>query len=614
MLLAIVVMAAAAGRFTALGWGLRHLPEPEEQMFVENVRQMLVAGDLDHRFYEYPALFFYILAPAVAAAEPAQGSAHLVRDGVAAGRTYLAARAVVAAFGVASCVLVFLLGRQLMDDRAALLAAALLAVSPFEIETAHTVRPDVVLETFVLLALLAFRRTGGRLRDDAVAGVALGAAAAVKFTGGLLVPVYLLSRWLSPGPRVQGTLVAGLVSMATWLVLTPYAVLKTRAFLGGTADQWNYHYRTGEVASHFTDIVGYYLAAHQRGLGVPAAVLVFVGLAATLPGPRRREWIPLVAWPVTLMGVLSTADMRYGRLCLSDSCVQALLAAAGALVLARWRPRPAAALGLVALAAPAVVSLKYLRDVGGIIPSDEAVAWIDAHVPPRATILCRLEWLGIDPRRFEVLRSNGFPHEDRLAAAHADFIVDGARDPLFGDLAPLYATERISTFNGDRLVVREVPAARRRRDRELPLEGVKVTGSSNSAEAAAVVDGRIDAAWSTEAPQAPGDWLQIDLTGPVWLGRVELMIGGKLHRAAQEVRLWVRDEAGGWHRVSHAHARPPVEEQPPKGRSQVLVFEPVRTAALRIEQTGRGKTRWSVAELRLGAADSGRKYDAATAE
>jgi len=599
VVLGILLLVAAAGRFTALGWGLRHVPEAEERLFVENVRLMLKAGDLDHRFYEYPGLFLYLLAPFVAAAEPPGGSMHPAQDDVAAAPAYLAARGVVAFFGVASVLLVFLLGKRLADERVGLIAAALLAVSPFEIETAHTVRPDVVLETFVLAALLAFTRLGPRLRDDVVAGLALGAAAAVKFTGGLLVPVYLLARALTPGPRIKGIVAAGLVSMATWIVLTPYAVIRPEKFLAGTADQLGYHYRTGEVGGHFFEFLGYYVQNHTRGLGIVAALLAAAGLVWTLLRPPRREWRPVAAWPVILLGVLCTADMRYGRLSLSLAGVAALLAARVIVdATGRW-PRATAALALLAVALPLRASILYIRDLRGPIPSDLTADWIHANVPPGAVILCRLDWLGIDRARYEVVMSTGFPDQDRLGARYVDYIVDGSRDPLFLDLPASFTTDRISTFNGDRLTVRKVPPDRRRIDRAVALDGARWTASSNVDQAPAVSDGRLDVAWSTGAPQAPGDWLQVELPAPIDVRRLDLMTGGRAHRAAQDLRLWTRDSEGLWHRWPFTHARPPVEHQPPKGRSQVLVFEPVRTWGLRVEQLGRGKTRWSVAEVRL---------------
>jgi 4-amino-4-deoxy-L-arabinose transferase-like glycosyltransferase len=168
-LLAIVVLAAAL-RLIGLTWGLRHPVHFDEQAFVENAQRMIDEGDLDHRFYYYPGFFFYLLCPVL----------RLFCDGSPPGpASYLAARGLVAAFGALNVALLYRLGEEMLGRRAGLLAALLLAVSPVAVETAHTVKPDVVLQTFVLLALLAFRRVGPSVRGDVVSGVALGLAGAV---------------------------------------------------------------------------------------------------------------------------------------------------------------------------------------------------------------------------------------------------------------------------------------------------------------------------------------------------------------------------------------------------------------------------------------------------
>src|SRR5439155_27353182 len=127
--------------------------------------------------------------------------------------TYLTGRTLVAAFGVAACALVDTLGRKAAGPRAGLLAALLLAVSPVAVETAHMVRPDVVLQAFTIVALLALLRVGSRLGGDALSGLALGLAAAVKFTAAFLVPSYLARRIVVAGPRVRGVLLAGAVAL-----------------------------------------------------------------------------------------------------------------------------------------------------------------------------------------------------------------------------------------------------------------------------------------------------------------------------------------------------------------------------------------------------------------
>ena len=136
-LLATLLLAAAL-RFAGLGWGLRQPPHPDEAVFLDNVALMIRSGDLDHRYYQYPGLFFYMLYPLV----------FLLPHDPPGPSTYLAARTLVAAFGVAACALVDTLGRKAAGPRAGLLAALLLAVSPVAVETAHMVRPAVVLQAF----------------------------------------------------------------------------------------------------------------------------------------------------------------------------------------------------------------------------------------------------------------------------------------------------------------------------------------------------------------------------------------------------------------------------------------------------------------------------------
>src|SRR5438132_2640981 len=231
LLVAILVLAAAL-RFAGLGWGLRHLPDLDERWFVENVGRMLATRDLDQRFYEYPGLFFYLLAPVLALLHP--------RD--SGPGAYLAARAVVAAFGVGSVGLTYLLGRRLSGPVAGLAAGLLVAVSPVEVFTAHMVRPDVALEAFVLLAFLAFSRLGPGWRADLLSGLALGAATAVKYTGVLLAPSYVAQRLSAPGFRVSRLALAAGAALVAFALCSPYTLLHFGEALRGAQTQISHHY------------------------------------------------------------------------------------------------------------------------------------------------------------------------------------------------------------------------------------------------------------------------------------------------------------------------------------------------------------------------------------
>jgi len=110
--LLVIVGLAAHLRYSGLAWGARHPMHTDEQVYVANVVSMLDAGDFDHRFYTYPALFYYLLAAGIAPLGP---------DGWHTSDAYVAARGVVATFGVLNvALLAFVVGRLLGEEAGAL--------------------------------------------------------------------------------------------------------------------------------------------------------------------------------------------------------------------------------------------------------------------------------------------------------------------------------------------------------------------------------------------------------------------------------------------------------------------------------------------------------------
>src|SRR6185503_13784422 len=145
----------------------------ERTIFVEPVLRMWRTGSLDPTVYTGYAGFFNHLAAVPVAIGLRLGG----EQGAAA-----AARGLVAAFGVLSVALVHGLARRPAGPAAGLLAAALLAVSPLEVRSAHYVTPDVLVGTAMLAALLVLARGQARGREsraEVVAGALLGAATAV---------------------------------------------------------------------------------------------------------------------------------------------------------------------------------------------------------------------------------------------------------------------------------------------------------------------------------------------------------------------------------------------------------------------------------------------------
>jgi len=573
-LLAILLLAAAL-RAVGLGWGLRHPPHPDEGVFLDNVALMLRAGDLDHRYYQYPGLFFYLLYPLVWLLP--------LGDDPPGPAAYLAARALVAAFGVAACALAYRLGREVASVRVGLLAALLLAVSPVAVETAHMVRPDVVLQAFTLAALLALLRVGPRLEGDLLSGAALGLAGAVKFTAVFLVPSYLCRRTIVPGPRLRGALAAGAAALGVFVLASPYAALHVGDFVAGARAQVGYHYQERGLAPiSYGRMVVFYLKVWPDALGVPAVLLCLAGL---LPALRNwRVWVPFLLLPA--LGVAF------------------VLAALGAEWLAGRRRWAFGLLAGLAAAVPLLGSLTYLR--GGASPStrDRALDAVEASAPWGSLVISSVERLGLDPSRLEVLELDGLGSGQRAQILEADFVVSADRDAptVLAGLEKVMEAEPVNPWNGPRLTVWRVPPSARPARRALRLEPGWLSASENAAELPQAVDGRDDTWWRTEGVQRPGDWLQLTLPVPARIDRIELDVDGIGRLGARELKLLASADGVGFTEAATRPGRPRLDDQRVEGKthSQVLLLTPpVAARAVRLVLTRPGAHRWGVAEMRV---------------
>lgn len=161
----------------------------------------------------------------------------------------------------------------------------------------------------------------------------------------------------------------------------------------------------------------------------------------------------------------------------------------------------------------------------------------------------------------------------------------------------------VADVGGYRLLVRLEPAAPPGQVARAAFG--RVTAEPAGDDPRAATDGRVESRWSTRTPQAPGQWLQVELDAPVEVGGLELDLGGAAFEYPRGVAVQV-SRGAGWEDVgatvrwvgplvwTGTHVlRAGVERV-------VVSFPRARVRALRVVQTGRDAFHpWSVAELRL---------------
>lgn len=601
LLLGAILVAAALLRLLHAGQGLRHTPHEDERYFVENVARMLATGSLDHGFYEYPGLLFYLLAPALALAGTGQPPGP---------RAYLAARLFIALAGVLAVALAGRFGRRLAGPAAGLWAAAFLAFSPVHVEAAHMLRPDVVLDALMVLFFLALLRLQeeGTPRADLRAGAALGLAVGLKFSAGLGAACLLAARFLAPGRRWRGLALAGLAGALVFALVSPYALVNAASFAQGVFTQLAYHYQPRPATPDpLLQRLLAYPSVWPKALGWPGALLALAGLALA-----RREWrrfLPFVLLPPLTALVFSTTDYFYNRFMIPSLSVLAVLAGLALQAAGERRPRAALAAGLLALALPATASWRYLEAIGRPSTRDRVADWAARQLPGPARILTDVPQLDFDPR-FELARPRFFDAGARLQAGESDLVVARPEDlPLFPGLAPVAEIDTRSPYEGPRLLLlqpaRPVWSA-------LPLAGARLSASASPERVEALRDGDLSTFWSVAAQRGQREWLELRFEAPRLLGRVELKLGDRPRDAGRGLRLLLSSDGRAFEPVRAWPGRPPTREQVPDlaPPSEVLLIEPRPALALRIERRG-GERRWSVAELELSAPGPGVSGEAA---
>jgi Dolichyl-phosphate-mannose-protein mannosyltransferase len=595
----LVLLLGGVLRFAHLDHGLRHVPHTDENYFVEPAARMRASGSLDPGWHQYPGLMFYALLPLVAPAEGHEAPGP---------EAYLAPRRLIAGCGVLALALVLPFGRRLVGPWGALLAAALLAVSPVHVETAHSLRPDVVLECLTLLLLLALLRLDGSPRRDLQAGGALGLAMGLKYSAILSGVPLLLSRLSTPRRRWMGLLTCAAAAGLVFLLCSPYMLWNWDGFLDGILTQVGYHYQEQPATLEpYASRLLAYAGVWPKALGWPAALMALAGLWLALRSQPRR-FLPFVVLPPLTAAVFATSGYLFNRHLVPSMGVVALLAGLPVESLRR-RGRGGAGLALaLALAAPLpslLATAHYLRSIGRPTTFDRAADWVSAQLPGPARVLTDQPRLGFPPR-FEVLRLRpdelDVPTLELLVPEVQAVVSEPLPEAAALDLPQAAIVERPASNPWGGPPVLELRLGRPAATRVIDLAGARLSASASGERLENLRDGDLDSYWEVEARRGQVEWIGVELPRAVRLVRVELLLGSRPRDAGRGLTLKIALPDGEYAALRSVPVRPATRDQRADlgGYSERLAMRPVLTRSVRIERSA-GARRWSVAELRLEA-------------
>ena len=309
----LLILIAFGLRMYAVNWGLPYVEHHDEPESANAVMAMLRNGDWNPRFFQYPSLYLYMLR-LVFAAHWAYGhhiGLYTAQSQLPEGTYYYLqspgfftwGRAFTAILGSATVALLFLVGRRWWGARVGLVAAAVLAVSPFHMRHSQYITTDVPSALLTLLALAAALRLleNQRWGSYALAGLVAGLAAGTKYNAGAVVLAIVAAHslgWGRASLRQLGRLAwAGFWCIAGFLITTPYAVITPQAFIGDLMTQYS-HYTDAIVSGDLTTrwpVMGYLRFFWTEGLLPLPCLAASVGIVTCLRW-RDRPGLVLVAF------------------------------------------------------------------------------------------------------------------------------------------------------------------------------------------------------------------------------------------------------------------------------------------------------------------------------
>jgi 4-amino-4-deoxy-L-arabinose transferase-like glycosyltransferase len=408
-----VVLLAAVLRLWSIDFGVPMVTHPDEVPIVFYASGMVEAGDLNPRWFRYPAFIIYMQAAVILVVDAVASIVEL-SDETIISAYYVGGRVLVAAFGIATVALVGLLGRRLVPrggDLVGLAAAAMMAVSFLHIKDSHYLKPDVPIAFFAALTLwfTLDALNKGRLRYWCLAAASVGLAAACKYNGALvaLVPAAALlafayppRTWLSSGlkpvPGIAGLMTV--VAVTSFLLVNPYVVITPDEFLSptdGIVAEWD-HYREGHEGAEGDDTWRwYFMELWRSGIGPTLMPLVMVGLVAGIFNARRGDsrLLLLLIFPIIYYAFISRYPVRFDRQLMPILPFLALLGAwwlpwlrSRIQSYGRTAPIVAGICALVLVLIPLVQAAQWNIELGRTDTRYPALDWVRENVEPDAVI------------------------------------------------------------------------------------------------------------------------------------------------------------------------------------------------------------------------------------
>ncbi len=350
-LVIIVITLALALRLYGIDFGFPYLYDQDENDFVEPALQMLANRDPNPGYFQHPAsTTIYMLAATYAGIfglgyltgiydSPQAFADQLYQDPTV---VYLAGRLEIVLFGTASVLLVYLIGRRVLNPTFGLLAALLTAVAPLHIWISQLIRTDVMTGFFALAAFWFCLNIldQGRWRDYLLAGVFTALAIMTKYPAVVFALTIVVAHGLTVTQwrniRQHSKLVgSGIATVLAAFITSPFLFLDFQETLRDVTFEMRGEHLSATGEGFLPNLLWYIGHPLLDNLTLIGLGLVVLGIGAGWFSRDRRKLI-LTVFPIAFLLFISILSLRQERWPVPILPFMTLLAAAGAAWLWSW--------------------------------------------------------------------------------------------------------------------------------------------------------------------------------------------------------------------------------------------------------------------------------------
>ncbi len=409
--LGLILLVALAARLDGVGFGLPALYDPDEPIFVLAGLKLISHHTLNPGWFGHPgSTTIYMLALieiGTYAVGHWLGDFAGTSDFVAAiyrdpGTIWLPARLFFVLCGVGCVALTFVVAQRVAGRRAALLAAALLAINALHVTWSQVIRTDVQASVFMLASLVFASRIArtGRPLDYLGAAAMAGFACATKWPAATVifatVAAAMLRAHAAPDDarrQLARLAAAGAAMVGATLLASPYLVLDFATVVSNLTGEASPHHLGATGGSFGHNLLWYFKEPLRGAFGIAGLAAGAAGLVVAV---RRAPIVLAVVVAPLAVFLIAICSQRliWARWIVPALPLLSILAAIGLdhaiTMLQRHYGRRVAAfagvgLGLV-VAGPMVAAAHAATTERAHDTRTLAAAWIVAHVPRDRTV------------------------------------------------------------------------------------------------------------------------------------------------------------------------------------------------------------------------------------